>query len=256
MRFVIMGLSLLLALLLVSDTALARARADRHQQRLRPDGRHAARLHVTSQRRYARVHRRSHAVRSADRRARRLAWRDVPAPGGELIYRSDLWQQNADFSRADHFTRGEHDWWADREPQPSARRSASGRINIDLAGMIARHAQMNGVPEALVRRVVLRESGGNPHAVGRGGAMGLMQIKTATARAMGYSGSAAGLLDAETNLTYAVRYLAGAYRVAGGNADRAVSNYARGYYAAAKARGFSPYGAPYGRPGWNSYASY
>jgi hypothetical protein len=38
-------------------------------------------------------------------------------------------------------------------------------------------------------------------------------------------------------MTYAVKYLAGAYRVAGGNHDRAVSNYARGYYYAAKRHG-------------------
>ncbi len=99
----------------------------------------------------------------------------------------------------------------------------------ELNAMIARHAQMNGLPEALVHRVVIRESRYNAHVVGGGGAMGLMQIKLGTARAMGYTGTAAGLLDPETNLTYAVRYLAGAYRVAGGNADRAVANYARGY---------------------------
>ncbi|HEY2136395.1 MAG TPA: lytic transglycosylase domain-containing protein [Xanthobacteraceae bacterium] len=107
--------------------------------------------------------------------------------------------------------------------------------------MISRHAQMNGLPESLVHRVVIRESRYNPRAIGSGGALGLMQIKYATARAMGYTGSPAGLLDAETNLTYAVRYLAGAYRVAGGNPDRSVSNYARGYYDGAKRQGFSPY---------------
>jgi soluble lytic murein transglycosylase-like protein len=47
---------------------------------------------------------------------------------------------------------------------------------------------------------------------------------------MGYGGSADGLLDAATNMTYAVRYLAGAYRAAGGNENRAVALYARGYY--------------------------
>ncbi len=113
-----------------------------------------------------------------------------------------------------------------------------------LDPLIARHAQMNGVPEALVRRVVMRESRYNARAVGRGGALGLMQIKYATARAMGYTGSPTGLLDPETNLTYAVRYLAGAYRVAGGNANGAVANYARGYYGAAKRVGISPYAAP------------
>jgi soluble lytic murein transglycosylase-like protein len=113
----------------------------------------------------------------------------------------------------------------------------------DLDSMIARHAQAEGVPEALVHRVVTRESRYNPRAVGAGGAMGLMQIKYSTARAMGYTGSPAGLLDADTNLTYAVRYLAGAYRAARGNNDRAVMNYARGYYGGAKRAGFSPYQA-------------
>jgi soluble lytic murein transglycosylase-like protein len=61
-----------------------------------------------------------------------------------------------------------------------------------------------------------------------------MQIKLATARGLGYTGTAAGLHDPNTNLTYAVRYLAGAYRAANGNADRAVRYYAAGYYHAAK----------------------
>ena len=107
--------------------------------------------------------------------------------------------------------------------------------------MVARHAAANGVPEALVRRVIVRESRYNPRAIGKDGAMGMMQIKTATARAMGYTGGPAGLLDAETNMTYAVKYLAGAYRAANGNHDLAVSYYARGYYYQAKRQGFSPY---------------
>jgi soluble lytic murein transglycosylase-like protein len=61
-----------------------------------------------------------------------------------------------------------------------------------------------------------------------------MQIKHATARAMGYSGPARGLLDADTNLTYGVRYLAGAYRAARGDQERAFSLYQRGYYDVAK----------------------
>jgi hypothetical protein len=35
-------------------------------------------------------------------------------------------------------------------------------------------------------------------------------------------------------MTYAVKYLAGAYRAAAGNADRAVHYYAAGYYYATK----------------------
>ena len=64
-----------------------------------------------------------------------------------------------------------------------------------------------------------------------------MQIRFATARGMGYTGSASGLLDANTNLTYAVPYLANAYRVAGGDHARAVTLYAGGYYYVAKRKG-------------------
>ena len=100
--------------------------------------------------------------------------------------------------------------------------------------MVARHAQANGVPVELVHRVIVRESRYNASLVGRGGTIGLMQIKLATARSLGYTGTAEGLRDPDTNLTYAVKYLAGAYRAAGGNHNRAVAYYAGGYYYAAK----------------------
>ena len=116
------------------------------------------------------------------------------------------------------------------------RRAVALDANGNLDALIASKAAANNVPDALVRRVIKRESGGNPRAV-HAGNYGLMQIKLATARAMGYRGSAAGLLDANTNMTYAVKYLAGAYRAAGGNMDRAVRYYASGYYYAAKRKG-------------------
>ena len=100
--------------------------------------------------------------------------------------------------------------------------------------MVARHAQANGVPVALVHRVIVRESRYNAGLVGRGGTIGLMQIKLATARGLGYTGTAEGLRDPDTNLAYAVKYLAGAYRAANGDHDRAVRYYAGGYYYVAK----------------------
>ena len=110
--------------------------------------------------------------------------------------------------------------------------------NGNLNSLVARHAAANGVPEDLVRRVIKRESGGNPRVVSAGN-YGLMQIKLATARSMGYTGNAAGLLDADTNMTYAVKYLAGAYHAANGNAGQAVHYYAAGYYYAAKRKGIT-----------------
>ena len=108
--------------------------------------------------------------------------------------------------------------------------------NGNLNSLIARHAAANSLPEELVRRVIKRESRGNPRAISKGN-YGLMQIRLGTARAMGYRGGIEGLLDADTNMTYAVKYLAGAYQVAGGNHDRAVRYYAAGYYYAAKRQG-------------------
>lgn len=104
----------------------------------------------------------------------------------------------------------------------------------EYAEMVAAHARANGVPEALVHRVIMRESRYQPHLVGRGGTIGLMQIKLATARGVGYTGDAAGLRDPNTNLTYAVKYLAGAYRAANGDHARAVRYFAGGYYYVAK----------------------
>src|SRR6476620_3110285 len=100
--------------------------------------------------------------------------------------------------------------------------------------LIATHARANLVPEALVHRVSVRESKYQTSLLGRGGTIGLMQIKLATARGLGYTGTAEGLRDPETNLTYGVKYLAGAYRAANSDHNRAVHYYASGYYYAAK----------------------
>jgi soluble lytic murein transglycosylase-like protein len=88
----------------------------------------------------------------------------------------------------------------------------------------------------LVRHVVNRESTFNPKAYNHGH-WGLMQIKHQTARGMGYDGPASGLFDAETNLKYAVKYLRGAWLVAGRDQKRADWLYQTGYYYEAKRKG-------------------
>jgi soluble lytic murein transglycosylase-like protein len=110
--------------------------------------------------------------------------------------------------------------------------ASAGHDEIDA--LVRTHAQVNNVPEALVHRVILRESRYQPQLIGRGGCIGLMQIKLATARSLGYSGDAAGLRDPNTNLAYGIKYLAGAYRAANGDQARAMRYYAGGYYYAAK----------------------
>ncbi|MHA6641764.1 transglycosylase SLT domain-containing protein [Mesorhizobium sp. A623] len=110
----------------------------------------------------------------------------------------------------------------------------AGAGSIDR--LISKYAAIYEVPEALVRRVVKRESTFNPRAYNRGH-WGLMQIKHATAKGMGYLGPATGLFDAETNLKYAVKYLRGAWLVADGDENRADRLYQRGYYYDAKRKG-------------------
>jgi soluble lytic murein transglycosylase-like protein len=102
--------------------------------------------------------------------------------------------------------------------------------------LIAKYARHYDLPEEFVRRVARRESNFNPRAYNRGH-WGLMQIKHATARGMGYRGPAEGLFDAETNLIYAVKYLRGAYLVAGGDQGKADRLYQSGYYYHAKRAG-------------------
>ncbi|WP_083931655.1 lytic transglycosylase domain-containing protein [Methyloferula stellata] len=100
-------------------------------------------------------------------------------------------------------------------------------------GLIAKQAKYHDVPEALIHRVVMRESRYHPDAMHKR-YYGLMQITYQTARSMGYKGEPKGLLDAETNLTYGVPYLANAFIVADKKEDRAVALYSKGYYFEAK----------------------
>lgn len=117
----------------------------------------------------------------------------------------------------------------------SAGRAVAAR-SPELDALIERYAAHHQIPLALLRRVVNRESTFNPRAR-NGPYWGLMQILPQTARGMGYRGTPDGLLDAETNLIYAGKYLRGAYLVADGDHDLAVRYYSRGYYYDAKRRG-------------------
>lgn len=117
---------------------------------------------------------------------------------------------------------------------PSHGQASDERAKLDR--LISHYADVYDVPKDLVHRVVRRESNYRPTAYNSGN-WGLMQIRHATAKGMGYDGKPEGLLDAETNLRYAVRYLRGAYVVAGGDRDHAIRLYSRGYYYDAKRAG-------------------
>lgn len=119
-------------------------------------------------------------------------------------------------------------------PSEAAVPAFSGHGALDER--IAHYAAVYDVPEALIHRSVQRESGYVPTRR-HGPYWGLMQIRLDTARGVGYRGTARGLLDADTNLKYAVAYLANAYLVAGGDSDRALRLYAAGFYYEARRKG-------------------
>jgi soluble lytic murein transglycosylase-like protein len=106
-----------------------------------------------------------------------------------------------------------------------------------VSKLIAKYAKLYEMPESLLHRVVHRESRYNPRAYNKRGYFGLMQIKYNTAKSMGYDGQPSGLLDAETNIKYAAKYLRGAWLVSDSKEDDAVRLYARGYYYDAKRKG-------------------
>jgi soluble lytic murein transglycosylase-like protein len=122
------------------------------------------------------------------------------------------------------------------QPEPVSRSVLYVGETPEMRALVTKYADIHEIPESLLHRVIQRESGYNP-AARNGPYYGLMQILPQTARTMGYQGPPEGLLDAETNLQYAGRYLRGAWLVSGGNEDDAVRWYAAGYYYEAKRLG-------------------
>lgn len=106
----------------------------------------------------------------------------------------------------------------------------------DLRRQINFWADHYDVPRSLVHRLAIRESSHRPDAR-NGPYYGLLQILPQTARTMGFRGTASDLLNADTNLKYAVRYLRGAWLLSDGDEATAIGWYARGYYYEAKRRG-------------------
>lgn len=104
-----------------------------------------------------------------------------------------------------------------------------GQPSAELRRRIAAHAEAAGLPAELAEAVIRHESRFNARARGRHGEVGLMQIKPQTARGLGYRGTAAGLYDVETNLKWGMAYLAGAYKLAGGDTCGTILRYNAGH---------------------------
>ncbi|MBP1852347.1 lytic transglycosylase domain-containing protein [Rhizobium halophytocola] len=95
--------------------------------------------------------------------------------------------------------------------------------------LIKKYANKYDVPVNLAQAVVQIESNFNPKARGSAGEIGLMQIKPATARMMGFHGSAKALYDPETNIRWGMKYLAAAHDLGGGETCQTILKYNAGH---------------------------
>jgi soluble lytic murein transglycosylase-like protein len=100
---------------------------------------------------------------------------------------------------------------------------------VGFSDLINTYARQYGVPVELAHAVVRVESNFDPKARGSSGEIGLMQIKPATARMMGYTGNAKGLYDPETNIKYGMKYLAKAHDLGGGTTCGTILKYNAGH---------------------------
>jgi soluble lytic murein transglycosylase-like protein len=107
--------------------------------------------------------------------------------------------------------------------------------------LVSRYAAAYGVPVSLAHAVISVESNYRPDMRGSAGEIGLMQIKPATARMMGYSGSASGLFNPETNIKYGMKYLGLAHQLSGGTTCGTILRYNAGH----AARRMNPVSAAY-----------
>jgi soluble lytic murein transglycosylase-like protein len=115
--------------------------------------------------------------------------------------------------------------YARREMTGTTRTADSYRFSY----MVSRYAASYGVPAELAHAVIRVESNYRVDALGRAGEIGLMQIKPATARLMGYSGSEDGLYDPETNIKFGMKYLGIAHDLGGGTTCGTILKYNAGH---------------------------
>ena len=102
---------------------------------------------------------------------------------------------------------------------------------MELGSIASDYAEAAGIPDALVQAVVRVESDWDQSMTGFAGEIGLMQIKPETAREMGFVEQDDKLYDPDTNIRWGVRYLAEAWRLAGGDVCQTVLKYNSGHQA-------------------------
>ena len=112
--------------------------------------------------------------------------------------------------------------------------------SIDKAGidgLIEKYSIKNGLDKDFVKALVKQESGFNPNATSKCGAMGLMQLMPATAQGLGVSNA----YDVEQNIAGGTKYLKSMIDRFDGDEKLALAAYNAGPNAVKKYGGIPPY---------------
>jgi soluble lytic murein transglycosylase-like protein len=169
---------------------------------------------------FARSRRRA-AVRRAEPKPRRAAWRPITA----VVLAIAMLGFIAEGSRLDLAP-------ATSKAAPSKARSLAAACGIPaaFAGAFRRASRETGLPLSLLSAVAWEESRMNPNAVSGAGARGLLQIMPGTARALAIRENSPG-----TNIRAGARYLRQLINRFGGELELALAAYNAGPSAVEKA---------------------
>ena len=119
------------------------------------------------------------------------------------------------------------------EKSNTAHKASRSEINE----LIEKYADKNGLDSDFVKAVVNQESGFNPNATSKCGAMGLMQLMPSTAQGLGVTNA----YDAEQNIEGGTKYLKGLMDRFDNNKSLALAAYNAGPNAVKKYGGIPPY---------------
>jgi soluble lytic murein transglycosylase-like protein len=122
-------------------------------------------------------------------------------------------------------------------PPAPAKRDAGVVASKATEQIVHEASQTQGVDSDFIDSVIKHESAGNPHAVSRAGARGLMQLMPGTAARLGVSDS----FSPEQNVHGGARYLRELLEKYNGDAVKALAAYNAGPGAVDRYRGVPPY---------------